>query len=329
MSDNKFILADINESDGIAWLTLNRPEKKNALERRSTERACRAFFALSPTTTRFAASSPAGAGGSYSSGRDLYDMRGQENRRRTRGIGGVAEIVDIMRKLPQVTVAKVRGWCLGGGLAMINGHDLVISSDSAKFGMPEVIRGSYGATATPSLFHAGIPFKKAFYISLTGRNLTGVEAERVGLVSQVVAEKELDGFVETLAKEIGSRNGATLENAKIAAYMQKICLSTWPCGPMTWSQHRLRYYTNPLNDVEGYLQSQKGGASGEIREAGGPEISMPGFDWLDVRPLSLVFRRESRADQQSKKVDFLENYLNVFAFRAVHIVPATLRSGGG
>ena len=60
---------------------------------------------------------------------------------------------------------------------MINGHDLVITADTAKFGMPEVIRGSYGATATPSLFHGGIPIKKAFYISLTGRNLTGVEAE--------------------------------------------------------------------------------------------------------------------------------------------------------
>ena len=132
-----------------------------------------------------------------------------------------------MRKLPQVTVAKVRGWCLGGGLALINGHDLVISSDTAKFGMPEVIRGSYGATATPSLFHAGIPFKKAFYISLTGRNLTGTEAERIGLVSQVVPEQELDSFVETLAKEIGSRNGATLRTPRSPHTCKRICLSTW------------------------------------------------------------------------------------------------------
>jgi enoyl-CoA hydratase/carnithine racemase len=64
-------------------------------------------------------------------------MRGQNHRRRTGALGGVAEIVDMMRKLPQVTVAKVRGWCLGGGLALINGHDLVVASDSAKFGMPE------------------------------------------------------------------------------------------------------------------------------------------------------------------------------------------------
>ena len=74
--------------------------------------------------------------------------------------------------MPQVTVAAVRGWCLGGGLALINGHDLCIAGESAKFGMPEVIRGSYGAVATSTLFHSGLPVKKAFYIQLTGRNLT-------------------------------------------------------------------------------------------------------------------------------------------------------------
>ncbi len=260
MPDNRFIQADIDENTGIAWLTLNCPEKKNALSVALLGELSNTLRSLADND-KIRCIVTTGAGDSYSSGRDLYDMRGQSNRRRTRGFGGVAEIVDIMRKLPQVTLAKVRGWCLGGGLALINGHDLVISSDTAKFGMPEVIRGSYGATATPSLFHAGIPFKKAFYISLTGRNLTGVEAERVGLVSQVVAEKDLDNFVDTLAKEIGSRNGATLENAKIAAYMQKDLPFDMALRADDLVQHRLRYYTNPLNDVEGYLHSQKGGGT--------------------------------------------------------------------
>lgn len=260
MADNQLILANINEAEGIAWLTLNRPEKKNALsiallnELADLLRAIGESDKIRCIVTR-------GAGDAYSSGRDLYDMRSQNNRRRNRGEGGVAEIVAIMRKLPQVTLAAVRGWCLGGGLALINGHDLVISADTAKFGMPEIIRGSYGATATPSLFHGAIPIKKAFYISLTGRNLTGVEAERIGLVSQVVPESELDTYVETLAREIASRNAATLESAKIAAYMQKDLPFHMALQADDLVQHRMRYYTNPLSDVEGYLHSQKGGGT--------------------------------------------------------------------
>jgi len=261
MAENKLILDDINEGEGIAWLTINRPEKKNALSIALLSELVGLLRSIADND-KIRCIVTRGAGDSYSSGRDLYDMRtNQTHRRRSRGDGGVAEIVATMRKLPQITVAAVKGWCLGGGLAMINGHDLVIAADTAKFGMPEIIRGSYGATATPSLFHGGIPTKKAFYISLTGRNLTGIEAERVGLVSQVVPEKELDSYVETLAKEIASRNGATLENAKIAAYMQKDLPFDMALKADDLVQHRLRYYTNPLSDVESYLHSQKGGGT--------------------------------------------------------------------
>jgi feruloyl-CoA hydratase/lyase len=262
MADNKLIAANINEEEGIAWLTLNRPEKKNALSIALLNELVGILRSLADND-KIRCIVTRGAGDSYSSGRDLYDMRSnQTHRRRSRGgDGGVVEVVRIMRNLPQVTLAAVKGWCLGGGLAMINGHDLVISADTAKFGMPEIIRGSYGATATPSLFHGGIPVKKAFYISLTGRNLTGAEAERVGLVSQVVPENELDSYVETLAKELASRNGATLESAKIAAYMQKDLPFHMALQADDLVQHRMRYYTNPLSDVEGYLHSQKGGGT--------------------------------------------------------------------
>jgi enoyl-CoA hydratase/carnithine racemase len=167
----------------------------------------------------------------------------------------------LLRGIPQVTVAAVRGWCLGGGLALVNGHDLAIAAESAKFGMPEVIRGSYGAVATSTLFHSGIPVKKAFYIQLTGRNLTAAQAERVGLVSEVVPDDQLNGYVEQLAKEIGSRNGTTLESAKIAAYMERDMDFSMALRTDDLVSHRMRYYTNPLSDVEGYLHSQKGGGT--------------------------------------------------------------------
>lgn len=258
MAENKLIIQRIADQEGIAWLTLNRPEKKNALSIALLKELAESLRAIRDND-QIRCIVTAGAGDSYSSGRDLYDMRDQANRGRRRTEGGVAEIVRLLRGLPQITIAAVSGWCLGGGLALINGHDLVIAADTAKFGMPEIIRGSYGATATPSLFHAGIPLKKAFYISLTGRNLMAPEAERVGLISKVVTENELYPFVKTLAKEIASRNGAALESAKLAAYMETDLPFHMALQADDLVAHRLRYYTNPLSDVEGYLQSQKGG----------------------------------------------------------------------
>ncbi len=257
----KLVLERIVEVEGVAWLTLNRPEKKNALsvgllsELGAILRTLRENEKIRCIVT-------SGAGNCYSSGRDLHEMRDRYSHRRRWGEEqGVAEIVALLRDCPQVTIAAVKGYCLGGGLALMNGHELAIAAESARFGMPEIIRGSYGATATPTLFHGGIPFKKAFYVQLTGRNLSAEEAERAGLVSKVVPEKDLISFVEELAREIGSRNPVALEHAKIAAYMEKDANFETALRMDDLVAHRMRAYTHPLSDVEGYLKSQKGGGS--------------------------------------------------------------------
>src|ERR671924_363879 len=221
MVEMKTIIQRLDEETGVAWLTLNRPEKKNAMSRNLMAEMISALRELRDND-KIRCIVTMGAGNSYSSGLDLYDLRESWKRKRRWDEGGnTYEIVRLLRSLPQVTVAAVRGWCLGGGLALLNAHDLAVASESAMFGMPEVIRGSYGAVATSTLFHSGIPVKKAFYIQLTGRNLTAAEAERIGLVSEVVPDDQLMATVEQLAKELGSRNAVTLESAKIAAYLQK------------------------------------------------------------------------------------------------------------
>jgi trans-feruloyl-CoA hydratase/vanillin synthase len=261
MVETKTVLVKTDEGSGVAWLTLNRPEKKNAMSRTLMGEMIGVLKELRDND-KIRCIVTIGAGNSYSSGLDLYDLRESWKRKRRWEEGGSTyEIVKLLRACPQVTVAAVNGWCLGGGLALLNGHDLAVAGESAMFGMPEIIRGSYGAVATSTLFHSGIPLKKAFYIQLTGRNLTAAEAERVGLVSQVVPDDQLMSSVEQLAKEIGSRNAATLESAKIAAYMEKDMDFDTALRIDDLVSHRMRYYTNPLSDVEGYLHSQKGGGS--------------------------------------------------------------------
>jgi enoyl-CoA hydratase/carnithine racemase len=259
MAEKKFILEKISEKNGIAWITFNRPEKKNAFSRALMAELIESLKSLREND-KIRCIVTTGAGDSYSSGLDLFDLRDQWKRKRRWDEGGsTGEIVNLLRNSPQITIAAVNGYCLGGGLAVVNGHDLAIAADTAKLGMPEIIRGSFGATATSTLFHTGIPFKKAFYVQLTGRNLSGEEAEKVGLVSKVVPEKELVQFVNELAREIASRDAVPLEHAKIAAYMEMDMEFSNALKTDDLVAHRMRYYANPLSDVEGYLKTQKGG----------------------------------------------------------------------
>ena len=151
--------------------------------------------------------------------------------------------------MPDILIASVQGWCLGGGLALVSGSDLAIASETAKLGMPEIIRGSYGAVATPTLFHSGIPFKVAFDIQLTGENLSGTEAQRVGLVSRVVSEEDLREQTLKLAVGVTQRHPVALTTPRSRLTCRKTCPSYRRCRLMSlceigcvdsWSLRRRR-----------------------------------------------------------------------------------------
>ena len=202
------------------------------------------------------------AGDSFCSGLDLHDLRESNKQEHRFGRSeSTREITQLLRKMPQITIAAVQGWCLGGGLALLNACDLGVGADDAKIGMPEVLRGSYGEVATPTLFHTKIPLKVAFYISLTGRNLSGIEAARVGLLSKVVPAGELDAAVKQLAREIASRHRVTLTHAKIAGYTEVDLPFPQAMAADEFIGHRQRFYLDPLNDVSGYLDAQRGGTN--------------------------------------------------------------------
>jgi enoyl-CoA hydratase/carnithine racemase len=260
MTDAPSLLKHVSEEEGIAWLTLNRPERKNALSKALMAEIIDCLKELR-ANDRIRCIVTTGAGDSFCSGLDLYDLRESWKRKRRWEEGGTArEIITILRSCPQVTIAAVNGYCLGGGLVLVNGHDLAFAADTARIGMPEVLRGSYGAIATPTLFQSGIPMKKAFYIQLSSENLTAEEAEKLGIVSKVVPEKQLMESVNRFARQIASRDPVTLEHAKIAAYMARDLDFNKALQVDDLVAHRQKFYTNPLNDVENYLRSQKGGA---------------------------------------------------------------------
>src|ERR1700759_1897649 len=104
-------------------------------------------------------------------------------------------------------------------MAMMNSHGLVFAAEDSQMGLPEVMRGSFGQFATWTPFHSQIPMKKAAYIPLVGENISGAEADRVGLVSKAYPAAELEEKTNALARELSLRHLAVLEHAKIAAQM--------------------------------------------------------------------------------------------------------------
>jgi enoyl-CoA hydratase/carnithine racemase len=255
------IITRIEKDQRIAWMTLNRPAKKNALTNKMMDKMIADIKAITENQDIRVLVLSA-AGDSFCSGLDLHDLRESNKKEHRFGRSeSTREITQLLRKMPQITIASVQGWCLGGGLALLNACDLAVGAEDAKVGMPEVLRGSYGEVATPTLFHTKIPLKVAFYISLTGRNLTGIEAARVGLLSQTVPAKDLDATVQQLATEIASRHRVTLTHAKLAGYTEVDLPFSEAMAADELIGHRQRFYMDPLNDVDDYLTSQKGGGN--------------------------------------------------------------------
>ena len=252
------VILELLEDTGAARLTLNRPERRNALNPQlvddfmSALEYVRRADQLRVLVTR-------GNGPSYCSGLDLYFLR-----QFSAGPPGdwdrpspTVTLFEAVRNFPKVTLAQVHGYCLGGALALLNSHDLAVAATNAQIGMPEILRGSFGQMATSTLFHAGIPLKKAVLIQLSGRNISGAEADRLGLVSLAVDAAELEDTVEEMAREIASRHPATLAHAKIAVQMGRDLSLPQAMQLDQLVAARQRLAVDPLAHVEDYLQSQK------------------------------------------------------------------------
>lgn len=131
-------------------------------------------------------------------GADIDEMATLDERSAVPFITGLAGLCDGLRRFPRPVVARLAGWCLGGGLEVAMACDLRVATRDARFGMPEVLVG------IPSVIHATllprlVGQSRATWMLLTGEAIDATTAETWGLVHQVVDEPMLDGAVARLA----------------------------------------------------------------------------------------------------------------------------------
>ena len=204
---------------GVATLTLDRPEKRNALNAALIEALTRALerTAADPAVRVVAIR---GSGDDFCSGADLEELERmsalseEENLADARRLG---RLFVALRRHPRPVVAVVRGRALAGGAGLATACDLAIAHEDAELGYPEVLLGFVPAMVM-TLLRRKVPEAVAFELAVRGERIDAAEAERLGLFSRVLGDAEFDAEATGYLAELASRPPAAVALCKRLLY---------------------------------------------------------------------------------------------------------------
>jgi enoyl-CoA hydratase/carnithine racemase len=198
--------------DGIAWVTLNRPDRLNAYNVAMRDDL---FAALDTVHSdlNLRAMVLAGAGTAFSTGGDVSEFGQAPSPTAARWIRFRRDVWGRLRALPIPTVAAVHGFTVGGGLEMALLCDVAIAADDARFCLPETSLGMIPGVAGTQTAPRRLGLGWALDLNITGRWIDAQQALFIGLVAEVVAVKALDRTAHAMASALG---GLPREHAAIA-----------------------------------------------------------------------------------------------------------------
>ena len=191
----------LETNDRISILTINRPDKRNALNQATRDEMRDALNSLerSPESRVLVIT---GAGDkAFIAGADINEFEGRTALIQHDAMKGL-RVFDAIEEFPKPVIAMINGFCLGGGLETALVCDIRIAADTARLGQPEInlgiIPGGGGTQRLTRLVGEG----KAMELILTGAPISALEAERIGLVNRVVPAADLLNDAKTLAGEL-------------------------------------------------------------------------------------------------------------------------------
>lgn len=187
------------QRDFTAYVTLNRPEVKNAMNFKMVEELTQVFTALQENR-RIRAIVLSGAEGTFCAGGDIKEMRDNH----VPGAQNATNLDNMLRacnEASQVVIAKIEGAALGGGLGLVCVSDIAIAASNAKFGLPEVRLGIAPAYISPYILQR-VGLARSRELMLTGRRFNGSDAHEYGFLHQVCPPDELGHCVDVELDEI-------------------------------------------------------------------------------------------------------------------------------
>ena len=217
--------------DGVAWVTMSRPEKKNAINVEMAQEMAQVIDALE-VDERCGVLVLTGAGDSFSAGMDLRGYFGATDalsdieRMRIYRVNGTWQ----WRRLlyyPKPTIAMVNGWCFGGAFTPVIACDMAIAAEEATFGLSEINWGIIPAGVVSKAVSVVMNQRAALYYVMTGENFNGAKAASMGLVTEAVPRARLRERTREIANTLLGKNPTALRTAKVAFKLS---------SEMTWEQ---------------------------------------------------------------------------------------------
>jgi methylglutaconyl-CoA hydratase len=217
MADYTRILFSVDNS--VARITLNRPDKRNALNAQLISEVKDAVqSAAADSSVRVVVIS--GSGKDFSSGADLGALRRISEATVTENVADARNFADLfvaMRRHPRPIVAAVRGRALAGGCGLATACDIVLAAESAQFGYPEVNIGFIPAMVM-AILRRSVSEKRAFELITKGEIISAEVAAGIGLINRVFADDEFDTRLEEYVTHLATKSASAISLAKNLLY---------------------------------------------------------------------------------------------------------------
>lgn len=202
----------VGRADGIVTVTMNRPEKKNAADGVMLDELLTVFREIGASDAD-RVMVLTGAGDAFCSGVDLTALQSTPQH----GLFGMRHVGDVaaaLHRLPQPTIAKVRGPAVGAGMNMALLCDLVVAADGARFSQIFTRRGLTIDFGGSWVLPRRIGVHRAKELALLADTFDATEAERMGIVNRAVPDAELDRFVDDWARRLAAGPPIALSQTK-------------------------------------------------------------------------------------------------------------------
>jgi 2-(1,2-epoxy-1,2-dihydrophenyl)acetyl-CoA isomerase len=204
----------VERADGIVTITLDRPERKNAVNGQMWDELLATFREIGEQESDRAVVLT-GAGGDFCSGADMASVG--EGERPPHALANMRHVGDVclaLYRLPQPTIAKVRGVAVGAGMNLALVCDLVVAGDTARFSEIFARRGLSIDFGGSWVLPRRVGMHRAKELALFAEIIGAADAERIGLVNRVVPDAELDEFVAGWAARLAAGPPIALAQTK-------------------------------------------------------------------------------------------------------------------